>query len=466
MTNLSRQPIRFGTDGWRAIIGEDFTLENVARVTRAFATYLNREKGSGALYVGFDRRQLSLSAAKTAAQILSAEGFEAYLGSQYCPTPCVAWNTVKKNGRAGVMITASHNPPNWNGVKFKMADGGAAPPEVTNAVEEILDLNEGMSARIPVIPVAPFDPLKDYVEGFRQMIPLQKIRAPGWRIAYDPLYGAGAGYLGRILEQDIVEIHGEADPQFGGLNPEPIAKNLGDLSRLVRQEGYDVGLATDGDADRIGAVDERGQFVDSHHIFALILRHIASVWGARGGVIKTVSTTQMIDRLAERYHLPLHVTPIGFKHICKKFREVAPLMGGEESGGIAVARWMGERDGLLCCLLLLEIMGHHGKRLGELVDDLHQEIGPHFFLREDLHLDERETERVRQILPEKKIDTLAGKRVLRRDETDGTKFFLANGWLLIRPSGTEPLLRIYAESNEPEQTRNLLSAGIRIVKEL
>ncbi|MBI1909268.1 MAG: phosphoglucomutase/phosphomannomutase family protein [Deltaproteobacteria bacterium] len=470
--------IKFGTDGWRGIIGRDFTFENVARVAQAFADLVQENrvfpKRAGNIILGYDRRFQSPEFANTIASVLTANSLLVERSSSFCPTPTIAWLTKDKKGTAGVIITASHNPAIWNGVKFKESYGGAASPESTMAVEtkieenekkgrspSMLDLEEAGKKRL----LTGFDPGNDYVTALQQFVALEKIQKSHWKIGFDPLYGAGTGFLSKVLKQDLAEIHQEENPSFGGLNPEPIEKNLKELIQTVRDKKLDVGLATDGDADRIGAVDETGRFVDSHHIFALILRHLVEVRGWKGGIVKTVSTTGMIEQLCRKYQLPLHETAIGFKHICKKFLEVEkPLMGGEESGGIAICQHLYERDGLLSGLLLLEIMAHHERRLGELIRELHQEVGPHFFERNDLHLSETEVEKVRTKLPTKKIETLAGQKVANTNQVDGCKYTLANGsWLLVRPSGTEPLLRLYAEADEPEKVKKLLQAAREIL---
>ncbi len=448
--------IQFGTDGWRAIIDKDFTDDNIIRVIGGLSDYLNQKGGGGEIFLGFDRRKRSVEAAALTAEILTGEGFDVHSASSYCPTPCIAWNTRSHKARAGVMITASHNPSEWNGIKFKEEDGGAASEEYTREVERLI-ANRRDRKVTRLKPLHDFDPRQDYVTALRKGTAVDEIKRCGWKIGYDPIFGAGAGYLARTLEAPVDEIHSEQDTTFGGLNPEPIEKNLGPLIERVQEKRLDVGLATDGDADRVGAIDEEGRFVDSHHIFALILKHLVTVLRLSGDVIKTVSTTQMIDRLAEKYRLTLQETPIGFKHICKKFRETNPMIGGEESGGIAVAQWMFERDGLFASLLLLQIMSHHRKRLGELVRELHAEVGPHFFSRKDLRLDPPTTEKIRAALPTRKIERIAGHPVLSRNNLDGCKFFLSGGgWLLIRPSGTEPVLRIYAEAADPAEVEKIL----------
>ncbi|MDO8461930.1 MAG: phosphoglucomutase/phosphomannomutase family protein [Deltaproteobacteria bacterium] len=465
--------IKFGTDGWRGIMGEDFTPENVARVIQAFCDRLKKVTTDRLILLGYDRRANSDQFAKTVASVLTGNGFSVLQSSQFCPTPCLAWNTKDQKAAAGVMVTASHNPAIWNGIKFKESYGGAASPEYTTEVEKIIVENEKTGKKPQSLEprdaqkkglLKEFDPKKDYLKSLQQFVDLKKIQAAHWKIGFDPLYGAGSGFLSPILEQDIFEIHAEAKPDFGGLNPEPIQKNLGGLIQMVREKKLDVGLATDGDADRIGAVDEEGNFVDSHHIFALILKHLVEVRKGHGEIIKTVSTTGMIDRLSKKYGLRLHELPIGFKHICKKLGEISPLVAGEESGGIAIAQHLYERDGLLSGLMLLEIMSHNKKKLGELVRELHQELGPHFFEREDLHLSPAEIQKVRERLPSLKIESLAGQRVVGKVIIDGFKYQLADGsWLLVRPSGTEPLLRLYAEADDPAKVKKLMTAAREII---
>ncbi|MBI2082758.1 MAG: phosphoglucomutase/phosphomannomutase family protein [Deltaproteobacteria bacterium] len=460
--------IKFGTDGWRAIIHEDFNEQNVRRVAHALAEYLLARKKKGLIYVGFDRRLLSEESAGQVAEVLTANGFLVRLSKNYCPTPVVAWQTKTNQAIAGVMITASHNPPQWNGIKIKEEDGGAASPEYTAAIEEILNsLTDREVKQIPLKEARAkglleiFDPMEGYIQALQKRFATDEIRKANWKIGFDPLYGAGTDYLGKILETDIFQIHGEKDPNFGGLNPEPIRKNLSEMIRVVRDKKLDLALSTDGDADRIGAVDEEGNFVDSHHIFALILRHLASVHKKTGLVVKTITTTNMIDKLAKRYHLRLLETPVGFKHLGGKLRAAPdPLMGGEESGGIAVTDWLNERDGIFSALFLLDIITYHRKKLSSVIEDLHREIGPHYFERLDLHLGEEVMKRLRETLPRLKRDRLGGQTVSEIKTFDGTKFLLSDGsWLLIRASGTEPLLRLYAESSTPDQVKRLLEEG-------
>ena len=323
-----------------------------------------------------------------------------------------------------------------------------------------IPFEEGISQK----KIVRFDPAKEYVSQLRSQIDLGKIQKAAWKIAYDPLFGAGTGFLQKVLETPVSEIHNEWNPGFGGFNPEPIEKNLAPFLEFVKKERCDVGLATDGDADRIGAVDEQGRFVNPHQIFALILKHLIER-GDRGEIIKTVSTTHMVDRIAAKYGLTVHETPIGFKHICAKFLEVKPLIGGEESGGIGIPSHVYERDGLLSGLLLLEIMSTKKKRLGELLKELAQEIGPFYFQRDDIHLDPENLDGIRENLLKKEIFKVGPLKVVQVSRMDGLKFlFEDESWLLIRLSGTEPLVRLYAEASNPELVRNLIQEGRNLLK--
>lgn len=453
--------IKFGTDGWRAIIGDEFTFENVEKAVQAYADVLGTPRG--AIYLGHDRRFLSRNFAERAAQVLAANGFIVHFASTYCPTPCISVMTKNEKALGGVVITASHNPAAWNGVKFKESYGGSASPDFTAKIEK--RLQEGVTVKKTGGTIITFDPFEVYVKALRSQIDTSVIAKSLWKIAYDPLFGAGSGYLEKALERPVHEIHGEANPSFGGLNPEPIDKNLGELMALVPRERFDVGLATDGDADRIGAVDENGKFVTPHQIYALILNHLIER-GERGDVVKTVSTTGMIDAIAARHGLKIHETPIGFKHICNKFLEITPLIGGEESGGIGLPKHVYERDGLLCGLLLLEIMSVKKKRLGALLKDLEEAIGPYHFVREDVHLTPESKTRAQEVLSQQSPASLAGVKVRSTNRLDGTKYLLEDGsWLLLRLSGTEPLLRIYAEAASPAATRRLIDEGLKLTSD-
>ena len=467
--------IKFGTDGWRAIIGEDYTFANVAKVLQAFCD-LQAEARGRTVFVGYDRRFQSRAFADQAVRVLLGNGFKVELAKDFCPTPCISWMTKSREGLAGVVITASHNPFQWNGVKFKEGYGGSASPEFTARIEERIrrnDLDDRTPQELALEEGAKkgllgtFDPHGAYLKQLKKLVNINLIRRAKLKVVADPIYGAGSGYFAALLGNQVFEIRGEANPGFGGVNPEPIEKNLQLAAETVRKRRAHIGLATDGDADRIGAIDEKGRFVDSHHIFALILRHLVQVKKWKGDVIKTVSTTNMITRLARQFNLKLTETPIGFKFICQEFLKSAPLMGGEESGGIGIARHVFERDGILCGLLLLEIVAHHKKPLSKIIAALQAEAGPLLFRRDDLHISLEAIARVKTALGTGDTPEFGKFRLRGKNFRDGFKFeFEDDSWLLIRPSGTEPLLRVYAEAPSEKKAADLLKLAKRFLMKL
>lgn len=464
--------IQFGTDGWRAIIGDEYTYDNVRGVLQAFCDIKKSSKNKLVL-LGYDRRFSGRLFAQAAAEVLLGNGFKVLLSEDFCPTPCISWMTQAKKALAGVVITASHNPFQWNGVKFKEEDGGSASPEYTTPIEHQFQKNEKKGRKTLRLSLEEgqkkkclryFDPNREYVSQLKRMVNLPLIRRAKLKIVVDPMHGAGSGFFKKVLGNEILEIRGEENPSFGGVNPEPIEKNLQLCRETVLKNRAQVALATDGDADRIGAMDEKGRFVTSHQIFSLILRHLVTVRKMKGDVIKTVSTTQMIERLGERYGFKVIETPIGFKHICQKFRQTHALMGGEESGGIAFAKHVNERDGILSGLLLLEVMAYYKKPLSKIIDGLQKEAGPLYFRRDDLHLDQTTIQKVKKKLAKGTDPKIPSFKFREMGLKDGFKYYFEDGsWLLIRPSGTEPLLRIYAESTTPPKTNRLIQAGHRIV---
>lgn len=488
--------IKFGTDGWRAVSGEDFTPENVARVIQAFCECEKAAKG-GIVYVGYDRRRDSHESARLVARVLAANGFSARLATAFCPTPCISWLVKRHQALAGVMITASHNPAAWNGVKFKEGRTGcAAPPEYTDRIAACLPPGDGRATRglrkfeslVAAGRIQKFDPRAEYVAHLRSFVRRDLIAKAGLRIVVDPLFGAGTGFIRDVLETSgrvavpgratvprgmavasettapsgmpvssgtsvpslrvtsISEIHDAADPAFGGLNPEPIERNLSALQDAVIASHADIGLATDGDADRIGAIDENGVYINSHQIFALLLNHHVEFRQLKGAVVKSVSTTQMIDRICHKHALEVIETAIGFRHICKELVTRNGLMGGEESGGISLREHVHERDGVLNGLFLLEMMAASGKKISQLIAKLEAEFGAFRFARDDYHLDANAMARVQAALA-KPFPVVGGIAVAHVNTLDGTKVFFADdSWLLVRASGTEPLLRVYAEA--------------------
>jgi len=468
--------IKFGTDGWRAVISDTFTYNNLRLVAQAIADYVRNESGSGSnpeVVVGFDTRFLSDRYAAEVARVMAGNGIVAWLTRADTPTPAVSYSVVDKKASAGVMITASHNPPRYNGVKLKAAYGGSASPEQARQVEHYLEKAEA-EARGPNIMdyqqavdqglIRHFDPAWAYYEHLGQLVNLDAISSGELRVVHDAMYGAGRGSIGAMLARTrchIHEIRSEMNPGFGGIHPEPIAKYLNALAASIQTYHADAGLATDGDADRIGAMDSLGNFVDPHHIFALALRYLVEKRGWTGTVVKTVSTTMMVDRLAARYNLPLKETPVGFNHIADYMLQGEVLMGGEESGGLSIRGHIPEGDGVLMGLLLLEIIADAGCPLHELVADIQQVAGPACYARTDLRLryPVSKQEMVARLTGDApaKIGDMAMRAV---DTLDGVKYRLEDeSWLLIRPSGTEPVLRVYAEAATEDGLKALLKYG-------
>lgn len=461
--------IRFGTDGWRAVIGWEFNAENVRACASGVATYLQKsELASRGLVVGYDTRFASEDFAAEVARVTTGAGIQTLLCTQPAPTPVISYNVVHRGMGGGVIITASHNPPQWNGFKYKPHYGGSASPEVVAALEE--EIAATLPEEIPSLSLADaraqglltdIDPAPLYLARIAQLIDLEAIRNSRLKVAVDAMFGAGAGYLPQILGNGTVlttELHGERNPVFPGMaQPEPVAHNLADLSMAVVTQGADVGIALDGDADRVGLVDENGRFISTHQTFSLLVLYLMEVQGQRGPLIKSITMTSMIYKLGQLYHVPVYETPVGFKYIGPLMMEKGALAGGEESGGYGFRGHIPERDGILSGLYILDLMVKTGKRPSELVDYLFGKVGPHFYERLDVPFSlERRAETERRVASQLP-DALAGKRVTGRDEVDGTRFHLEGGaWALIRFSGTEPLLRIYAEAESPEQVGRIL----------
>lgn len=465
-------PIKFGTDGWRAIIGDDFISANIEKVIQAFCDW-RREKFADQKQVvlGFDRRNQSEESAKLAAEILAGNGFQVELAQSYCPTPCVSWKVKVSDAFAGIMITASHNPWTWNGIKFKENYGGSASPEYTGFVEARLLENEKKGCPIRKMPFAEaqkkglvtfFDPQKEYINQIKSLLDLPKICGSGLKILYDAMHGAGSNYLKAILGDQVDEMRNESPPT-NATNPEPIEKYLPDFVAKMKTGKWDIGLTTDGDADRIGAVDEHGRFVSSHLIFALLLKHYVEDKGLNGTVVKSLSTTTMIDKLCKKYGIECVETPIGFKYICSELKTRDALMGGEESGGISFRPHVHERDGLLNGLMLVNMMAVRGKSLNQLCEELFAEFGSFAYARDDLHVTHEAIVRMK-VGANDYSPHHGGKPPVSKNFADGFKYIFEDGsWLLIRTSGTEPLVRIYAESKSDAEVRALIDQGKKLV---
>jgi phosphomannomutase len=468
--NLS---IRFGTDGWRGVIAEDFTFANVRACARSVALYQRSqglaEKG---LVVGYDTRFASEDFAAAVAEVVTAAGIKVYLCDRPAPTPVATYAILEKKAGGAVIITASHNPPQWNGFKYRPQYASSAPPEVTTAIEaplpEILAADEPDRLSLAEAEarglLERFDPRLAYLAHIAELVDLPRLRAAGLRVLVDSMYGAGGGYLADILSGgriEVRELHGERNPAFPGLaSPEPIARNLGELSKTIPSATADVGLATDGDADRLGVLDEQGRFLTQLQVFGLLTYYLLEVRGLRGPIVKSLTTTRMVQRLGELYDVPVYETPVGFKFLGPKMMEVDALVAGEESGGYAVRGHLPERDGVLSGLLFLDFMVRTGKQPSALVEELYAKVGPHYYDRADIHLQPEDRDEVWRRVRESRPQRLAGLRVTGSDTVDGFRYHLEDGgWLLIRFSGTEPLMRIYTEVPEADLVPRLLEAG-------
>jgi alpha-D-glucose phosphate-specific phosphoglucomutase len=468
------QAIKFGTDGWRGIIADDFTFDHVRRVAGAIASYvLKYEEAQRGVVVGYDTRFTSPRAAQIVAEVIAAAGIPVKLANDYTPTPAVSYAVKQQVAAGGVMVTSSHNPWNWNGVKFKGKFGGSATPAIMKKIEEELASRAAPKANKAAI--EDLDLKQPYIAAVCGFADMDLIAKTKFKFAVDAMYGSGRGVLAGIFAErgvQYVAIRQELNPLFPGINPEPIEPHTAMLQQTVVREKCDAGLATDGDADRIGAVAEDGSFVDSHKIFCVLLRWLLERKQWPGDVVRAFNTTRMLDRIVLKYGRKLHETPIGFKYIADLMMEDEILIGGEESGGIGYSRFLPERDGVLNCLLLANVMAQEGKPLGQLVADLQREFGPHHYGRRDLHIPDEMKQNAIQRASAPSTGTLGRYRVLKKEHLDGVKFFLdaptdgngAEAWVLFRASGTEPLLRLYTEASSPDLVTELLATGESFVR--
>lgn len=467
-------PIRFGTDGWRAVIAEDFTAENVRKVAHAIARYVVRaEKPGSGVVIGYDTRFGSERFARIAAEAVAATGTPVWLATESCPTPAVSLLVRLRNAAGGIQITASHNPYQWSGMKYKASYGSSASPAIVAQIEN--ELEEVLRDGVPSLPsrtdlIHSLDVRTPYLETISGLVDWDRLRAAKFRFAVDPMHGAGRGLLCELFRRNGIEckeIRGNRDPLFGGVNPEPIEPHVEALRKATREGKYDAGFALDGDADRIGALDADGTFVTPHQIFSLLLWHLAGTRKLTGDIAKTFSTTKMIDKIAVKFSRKVWETPIGFKYICDRMLEGDVLLGGEESGGIGTKLYLPERDATVSALLLAELIAWHGKRLGELIEMLHREFGEHHYGRVDLTLKPGQKEKALQYFANGNFKRLLDWPVARREDLDGVKVYLGEiGWVMVRASGTEPMLRVYAETVKAETTRHLLDEVTALVSKL
>jgi len=470
MTDI-KTVVKFGTDGWRGVIADDFTYANVRVAAAAIAHYvLAHEDAKAGVCIGWDTRFGSRSFAWVVAEVLSKAGIPVQIAKGVTPTPALSYAVRHRKAAGGVMITSSHNPAEWNGVKYKASYGGSGKPSIMTSIESYL-LQSAPLAETPArIEEVDFDP--EYIAALERFVDLAAIKASGSKFLIDVMYGAGRGVIAGIFSRagiPFVEIRNEINPAFPGINPEPILPHIKAAQEAVVQEKCAAGLITDGDADRIGAVDEHGNVVDAHKIFSILLWWLLERKKWPGEVTRAFNTTKMIDRIAAKYGRKLNEHGIGFKYVVDLMLEKEILIGGEESGGVGVSRHLPERDGLLNSLLLANVMADEKKTLGELVTMLQQQFGVHEYGRVDMHIDEA-LKQSAIARAKAGVTELAGMKVLRTENLDGIKFFLENAecagkpnaaetWLLLRASGTEPLLRVYCESCSVESVAKVLEAA-------
>jgi phosphomannomutase len=480
-----RHRIAFGTDGWRARIADTFTFDAVRACAHGVAQWVVREGAADrGVVIGFDRRFASEHFAAAAAEVVAAHGIHVWLATAAAPTQSFSYATMRKKAKAGIVITASHNPWTDNGFKVKEETGSAASPALIAQLEPLIHAVEDAPDRIPRTPIADadarglverFDPAPDYLARVAELFDLEAFRAAGYRVVCEVLFGSASGYFARLLgggRTSVLELHAERNPFFGGLNPEPIPPNVDEFLRRIVADKADVGLAVDGDADRAGLGDEKGTFVTTLTLYALLMWYLLEVRGLRAPVVKTVNMTSMADRLGERYGVAVHEVPVGFKYIGPKMGETGAMMGGEESGGFGFAMHLPERDGIVADLFILDFMLKTKKRPSQLIAELMDLAGPSHYLRRDLHFDRAtypvEKERIMRTLAEAQPARLAGEdvaRIVALDTKDGAKFFRADGsWMLVRLSGTEPLARVYAETRAAKDVAPLLDEGERMVR--
>lgn len=476
--NSPRKTIKFGTDGWRGLIADDFTFYNVALVATSVARVIKRlQPTDQVMVVGYDRRFLSPEFARIVAYVYATEGYQVLLSNCFVPTPAISWSVKNtSNCAGGTMITASHNPYDWNGFKFKEKFGGSASTETTRLFEKEMEnlesfsfsLNEQKYTQfIQNGQIKLFNVMEKYFDAVLRMVDVDLIRKQKFKVGLDTMYGAGSNHFKKLLEKldvDLTSIHSDENPTFGHTPPEPVEKNLFELSKLVRDKKLDCGLATDGDADRLGAIDELGNSFTTQKILSTVYWHMITHRKKKWSISRSASTTKMVDLIAKKYGYQCFETPVGFKNIAQEMVKGNAQIGGEESGGIGFVDHIMERDGLLTGLMLLEIMAVTGKKLSQVYRQICSEIRPYEFIRLDLHVPAQVMISAMDRLSKNTPKEWLGKKVEFLQLIDGFKFYLEDGsWLLIRPSGTEPIFRLYAEAESLEASQFLIDAAQKFV---
>jgi len=454
--------IKFGTDGWRAIIADTYTFSNLKIVSQAVSDYLGPGKK---IAIGFDTRFMSGCFAKVVAGVLAGNGTEVILSDRPIPTPALSFAVKNKKLDLGVMITASHNPAEYNGFKIKNSSGGAADAEVTKKVESLLGKTPLKDNTNPLAQIKKEDLTKDYIKFIRAYIDLKKIKHKKFRILVDAMYGSGGSLIAEVLKGTSITIdfmRNTINPSFGGGRPEPVEDNLKELKERVKKGKYDLGIALDGDADRIAAVAAGGVFIHPQKILGLLALHLNQDRHWSGGIVKTVCGTAMIDNIAKFLKVKLYETPVGFKYISNLMESEDIVAGGEEAGGMGVKNYIPERDGSMAGLLLLEMMVYRKKNILKILNEAEKQFGKYYYVREDLHLEKR-VEPSKKHLP----DELLGRKVVKINDSDGIKLICEDGsWLMFRGSGTEPIMRLYAEAQNLSRSKKLLEIGKQIILSL
>lgn len=468
---MASSPIRFGTDGWRAIVADDFTYENVRAVAQAVAWYVGDDERP--LVVGHDSRYCAELFAREAARVLVANGRRVLLLNRVTPTPAISWAVIRHKAAGAMAITASHNSAEFNGIKYKPDFGGSAPPEIVAEIER--QTSRALSEGVSVVPFSDamasgrlelVDPIPNYLEQIGTMVDLPRLRERGLRILHEAMYGAGAGLFAAAAgggRTTVEQLHSERNPGFGGMHPEPIDRYMPDAMQRMAGGRFDVGIANDGDADRVGVIDENGRYVNQLQVMSLLAMYLLELRGERGDIVRSITSSSMLDELGQRFGVTVHEMPVGFKYIGQKMNETNALFGCEESGGYAFRGHIPERDGILSGLMVAEMIVSYGKPLSALVQHLEELVGPHAYARDDISFprdgyEERKQDVYRR-MQEHTPASFDGASVQRVRDDDGFKFYLDDGsWVLMRMSGTEPLMRVYAEAPTNERVRQLIGA--------
>jgi len=466
--------IKFGTDGWRGVIAEDFTFANARIVAHAIGRYVVRgEDARKGVIIGYDHRYASERVAAAVAEVLSTSGTPVSLADKPCPTPTISFLVRHQKAAGGIVITASHNPYLWNGIKYKASYGSSALPSIVAQIEK--ELAGVLEKGVPPLPprkdlIHSLEPRAPYLHALEKLVDWKRLRDAKLRFVFDPMHGAAAGLLPELFRRNGIpceEIRGTRDPRFGGVHPEPIEPHIEALRQTVLAGNCDAGFCADGDGDRIGAIDRTGAFINPHQILALLVWHLAGTRNLPGDIAKTFSVTKLIDKLAAKFGRKLHEVAIGFKYICELMLEQNILIGGEESGGIGTSLYLPERDATVSALFLAELMAWHGKSLGELLAALHAEFGEYHYGRVDLELKPDQKEKAIEHFSDGQVSRVLDFPVVQRENMDGIKLYLGEvGWVMVRASGTENVLRVYSETDRPEITRRVLDSVTQTVHNL